>query len=187
MRTPRQTAAPEPDSLWLRYPVRWIAQHLRRCIQIATLPPQLLLPRPKGSVSFLTACYLKRGLGRCVKSSSLFNFSNCHVEEREGGRMLLSAWLSQSKIPAEQLKIDGQLVARAGASPESMASVSQECCLVIRPDKLGLVLVCLCARDRLHRGWRAALDVSVAGLLQSSNICLGIDNSLIVDIAGLKH
>lgn len=64
--------------------------------------------------------------------------------------MLLSAWLSQSKIPAEQLKIDGQLVVRAGASLESMASVSQECCLVIRPDKLGLVPVCLCARGRLH-------------------------------------
>lgn len=147
MRTPRQTAVPELDSLWLQCPIQWITQCLCRCIQIATLPPQLLLPRPIGSVSFLTACFLKKGLRRCVKSSSLFNFSNCHVEEREGGRMLLSAWMSQSKIPAEQLKIDGQLVVRAGTSPESMASVSQECCLVIRLDKLGLVLVCVCERQ----------------------------------------
>lgn len=64
--------------------------------------------------------------------------------------MLLSAWMSQSKIPAEQLKIDGQLVGRTGTSPGSMASVSQECCLVIRPDKLGLVLLCVCARDRTY-------------------------------------
>lgn len=63
--------------------------------------------------------------------------------------MLLSAWMSQSTIPAEHLKIDGQLVVRAGTSLGSMASVSQECCLVIRPDKLGLVLVCVCARERL--------------------------------------
>lgn len=48
--------------------------------------------------------------------------------------------MSQSKIPAEQLKIGGQLVVRAGASWESVASVPQECCLVIRLDKLGLVL-----------------------------------------------
>lgn len=93
------------------------------------------------------------------------------MEEREGGRLLLSARLSQSKIPAEQLKIDGQLVVRAGSSPESMASVSQECCLVIRPDKLGLGLVCVCVRDRLQRGRGAALDVSEAGVLVSSGVC----------------
>lgn len=112
-----------------------------------------------------------KGLRRCVRSSSLFNSSNCHVEEREGGRLLLSARLSQSKIPAEQLKIDGQLVVRAGSSPESMASVSQECCLVIRPDKLGLALVCVCVRDRLQWGRGAALDVSEAGVLVSSGVC----------------
>lgn len=112
-----------------------------------------------------------KGLRRCVRSSSLFNSSNCHVEEREGGRLLLSARLSQSKIPAEQLKIDGQLVVRAGSSPESMASVSQECCLVIRPDKLGLGLVCVCVRDRLQWGRGAALAVSEAGVLVSSGVC----------------
>lgn len=104
-----------------------------------------------------------KGLRRCMRSSSLLSSSNCHVEEREGGRLLLSARLSQSKFPAEQLKIDGQLVVRAGTSPESMASVSQECCLVIRLDKLGLELR-LCGRQaavgmgsRLgcQQGWRA--------------------------------
>lgn len=75
----------------------------------------------------------------------LFNSSNCRVEEREGKEedLLLSARLSQSKIPAEQLKIDGQLVVRAGTRPESMASVCQECCLGIRLGKLGLEL-CVC-------------------------------------------
>jgi len=61
--------------------------------------------------------------------------------------MLLSAWMSQSKIPAEQLKIDGQLVGRAGTSPESTASVSQERCLAIRLDQLGLGLGCVCGRQ----------------------------------------
>lgn len=65
--------------------------------------------------------------------------------------MLLLAWMSQSKIPAEQLKIDGQLVVRAGASLESEASVPQERCLVIRPDKLGLVLVCLRKKQTVLR------------------------------------
>lgn len=65
---------------------------------------------------------------------------------------------------------------RAGTSPESMASVSQECCLAIRPDKSGLVLVCVSVRQ-------AVLRVGAASL-QSSNICLGIDSSLIMDIAG---
>lgn len=53
-----------------------------------------------------------QGLHRWVRSSSLSNSSNCPVQEREGGRLLLSARLSQSEIPAEQLKIAGQLVVR---------------------------------------------------------------------------
>lgn len=85
-----------------------IAQRSRRCRWQPCLP----------SSSFPASSQPpNKGLRRCVRSSSLFNSSNCHVEEREGGRLLLSAWLSQSKIPAEQLKIDGQLVVRAGASP----------------------------------------------------------------------
>lgn len=100
------------------------------------------------------------------------------MEEREGGRLLLSARLSQSKIPAEQLKIDGQLVVRAGTSPGSMASVSQEGCLVIRLDKLGL------QEDRLQWGWGAARDVSKAGLLLSSGSCRGMDNTAFMDRAG---
>lgn len=72
-----------------------------------------------------------------LNSAAFVNFPNCCVEEE--GRCS-SAWMSQSKSPAEQLIIDGQLVVRAGASWESVASVPQECCLVIRLDKLGLVL-----------------------------------------------
>lgn len=70
--------------------------------------------------------------------------------------LLSSAWLSRSKIPAEQLKIDGQLVVRAGTSPGSMASVSQECCLAIRPDKSGLVLLCVSVRQAVL-GMRSCL------------------------------
>lgn len=69
-------------------------------------------PSSSGSVSFPAACSLQKGLRRRVESSILFNFSDCCVEEGEGGRMFLSAWMSQSKIPAERLKIAGGLVVR---------------------------------------------------------------------------
>lgn len=66
--------------------------------------------------------------------------------------MFLSAWMSRSKIPAEQLKIAGQLEERLEAAGED-GVCPQGRCLVNRPGKQGPELVC---------GGQAVLDCASA-------------------------
>lgn len=112
VRTPQQTALLEPDSLWLRCPVSvdhsTLSQmHTNRNPAFPTPPSQTrrvcLLP-------YSLLC--EEGGKADVLNPPAFLISLIATWKKGKEEECFSLWLSQSKIPAEQLKIYGQLVVR---------------------------------------------------------------------------
>lgn len=180
-RTPRRAAAPELDALAPGPPAAdpsALTQTRTNCNPASPAPP----PQPRRVCLLPYSCLPEGGGHADVLNPPAFLISLIAVWKKgKEEECSFSAWMSQSKIPAEQLKIDGQLVVRAGTSPRAWHLSPRNAAWSsgrINWDQHWSV----CARDRLYCGRGAAPNVGEAGLLR-----LGIDNALITGIAGLKH